>query len=170
VPVNFIGGGNRSTRENHLPAASHLQTLSHNFVSSTPRLSRIRTHKFSVDRHWLHIGSCKSNFHTIMTTTALCSHWSSDDHNGLMFLLVKWWPQRPYVLIGQVMTTTALYIKWWPQRPYVLIGQVMTTTALCSYWSSDDHNGPMFLLVKWWPQWPYVLIGQVMTTMALCSY
>jgi hypothetical protein len=28
-------------RENHRPAASHLQTLSHNAVSSTPRLSGI---------------------------------------------------------------------------------------------------------------------------------
>jgi hypothetical protein len=30
------------TRENHRPAASHCQTLSHNFVSSTPRLSGIK--------------------------------------------------------------------------------------------------------------------------------
>jgi hypothetical protein len=30
--------------ENHWPAASHWQTLSHNVVSSTSRLSRIRTH------------------------------------------------------------------------------------------------------------------------------
>ena len=38
-------------RENHLPATSNLQTLSHNTVSSTPRLSRIRTHNVSDDRH-----------------------------------------------------------------------------------------------------------------------
>jgi hypothetical protein len=37
--------------ENHQPVASHRQTLSHNIVSSTPRLSRIRTHKVSGDRH-----------------------------------------------------------------------------------------------------------------------
>ena len=37
--------------ENHRPAASNLQALSHNVVSSTPRLSGIRTHNFSDDRH-----------------------------------------------------------------------------------------------------------------------
>jgi hypothetical protein len=37
--------------ENHRPAASHCQTLSHNVVSSTPRLSGIRTHNVSGDRH-----------------------------------------------------------------------------------------------------------------------
>ena len=35
--------------ENHRPAASHLQTLSHNVVSSTPRLNGIRTHNVSGD-------------------------------------------------------------------------------------------------------------------------
>jgi hypothetical protein len=39
--------------ENHRPAASHWQTLSNNVVSSTPRLSEIRTRNFSGDRHWL---------------------------------------------------------------------------------------------------------------------
>ena len=33
--------------ENHRPVASHSQTLSHKFVSSTPHLSGIRTHNFS---------------------------------------------------------------------------------------------------------------------------
>jgi hypothetical protein len=37
--------------ENHRPAASQRQTLSHNFVSSTPRLSGIRTHNVCGDRH-----------------------------------------------------------------------------------------------------------------------
>jgi hypothetical protein len=37
VAVSFIGGGNRSTRENPRPVASRLQTLSNNVVSSTPR-------------------------------------------------------------------------------------------------------------------------------------
>ena len=37
--------------ENHQPAASHRQTLSHNVISSTPHLSGIRTHNISGDRH-----------------------------------------------------------------------------------------------------------------------
>ena len=41
--------------ENHQPAASHWQLLSHNVVSSTPRLSGIRTHHISGDSHWLHM-------------------------------------------------------------------------------------------------------------------
>jgi len=38
----------------HGPATSHWQTLSHNVVSSTSRLSGIRTHNISGDRHCLH--------------------------------------------------------------------------------------------------------------------
>jgi len=38
--------------ENHLPDASHWQTLSHNVVSTTPRLSGIQTLNFRGDRHW----------------------------------------------------------------------------------------------------------------------
>ena len=37
--------------ENHRPATSHWQTLSHNVVSSTPHLSGIETCNVSGDRH-----------------------------------------------------------------------------------------------------------------------
>jgi hypothetical protein len=33
----FIGGGDRITEENHRPAESYRQTLSHNIVSGIPR-------------------------------------------------------------------------------------------------------------------------------------
>ena len=39
------------SRENHLPIASYCKTLSHHAVSSTPRLSGIRTHSVSGDRY-----------------------------------------------------------------------------------------------------------------------
>jgi len=41
------------TWEYHRPVTSHWQALSHNVVSSTPHLSKIRTHIFTVDRDWL---------------------------------------------------------------------------------------------------------------------
>jgi hypothetical protein len=36
MAVNFFGGKTGVPGENHSPAASHRQTLSHNVVSSTP--------------------------------------------------------------------------------------------------------------------------------------
>jgi hypothetical protein len=54
--------------ENHQPAASHWQTLSHNVVLNTPRLElEIRTHNVSGDRHW----SIKADRHDIHLTELL---------------------------------------------------------------------------------------------------
>ena len=54
--VSFIGGGNRCTgRKPPTCRKSQTHTFSHNVVSSTPRLSGIRTHNVSCDRHWLNM-------------------------------------------------------------------------------------------------------------------
>ena len=50
-------------RENHRSVASHCQTLFHNVVLSTPR------HEPLVAIGTDCIGSCNSNYHTIMTMT-----------------------------------------------------------------------------------------------------
>jgi hypothetical protein len=64
--VSFVGETG-VPRENHRPVASHWPTLSHNVVSSTPRVrfDLIALVVICTDC----IGSCKSNYHTITTTT-----------------------------------------------------------------------------------------------------
>jgi len=53
--------------ENHRPAASYWQTLSHNIVPSTPRLGEIRTHYVSGDIHWfLKEGGVCSNHRDVL--------------------------------------------------------------------------------------------------------
>jgi hypothetical protein len=47
--------------ENHRHVASHQQTLSHNAVSSTPRVSGIWTHNVSGNRHWLENHYCTAH-------------------------------------------------------------------------------------------------------------
>ena len=47
----FYWGRKPDHPENHRPAASHLQMLSHNVVSSTPGLSRVRNHNASGDTY-----------------------------------------------------------------------------------------------------------------------
>jgi len=54
--------------ENHRPVASHRQTLLHNVVSSTSHLGFELTPLVVIGTDY--IDSCKSNYHTITTTTA----------------------------------------------------------------------------------------------------
>ena len=49
MAVSFIDGENGVPGENHRPAGSHWQTLSHKVVSSTSHLNEIQTHNFSGD-------------------------------------------------------------------------------------------------------------------------
>jgi hypothetical protein len=58
------------TGENHRPAASHRQTLSHNVVSSTPRHERGFELTALVVISTDCTGSCKSNYYAITTTAA----------------------------------------------------------------------------------------------------
>ena len=51
MAVSVIGEGYGVRGENHRPAARYQQPLSHKVVSSTHRLSGIRTHSVSGDRH-----------------------------------------------------------------------------------------------------------------------
>ena len=62
------------------------QTLSHNMLSSTPRLSEIRTHNVIGDMHWLH---SKPNYHI-------------------------WWRPRRLLLVCTWLTVTECLYHSWP--------------------------------------------------------
>ena len=87
VAVSFIGGGNWSGWRKPLTCTSHWQTLSHNVVSSTPCLNRIRMHSISGDGHWLNRCNVVVNPITIWSRPrrppkmrvdcSFCWYWSS---------------------------------------------------------------------------------------------
>ena len=100
--------------ENHPPAASHWQTLSHNVVSSTPRLSGIRTHNFSDC-----IGSLKSDYHTVTTTTpSVYSNVSILSNNILhVYLYLKRLLEHVYLFVmiyyvARVVTLTKPIVEF----------------------------------------------------------
>ena len=77
--------------ENHRPSASHWQTLSHNVVSITPRLSRVRTHNIVVIGTDC-IGSYKSNYHMITTiTTSVYIQWQIKRGIKLFASILGFW-------------------------------------------------------------------------------
>ena len=66
----FYCGGNRSTWRKPQTCSKSLTNFYHIMLYWVYlAMSGIRTHNISSDKHWLHIGSCKSNYHTITTTT-----------------------------------------------------------------------------------------------------
>ena len=64
VAVSCYGGGKPEYPEKTRPATSHWQTLSHNVVEYT-------SHEWDSNSDTDCIGSCKSNYHMIMTMTTL---------------------------------------------------------------------------------------------------
>jgi hypothetical protein len=67
VAVSFIGGGNQRTWRKHRPVASHWQTY-HIMLYTSPWSRFELTTSVVIGTDW--IGSCKSNYYTITTTTA----------------------------------------------------------------------------------------------------
>ena len=91
--------------ENHRPAASHWQTLSHNVVSSTPRLSRIRTHNVTY------------MYCAMMSMLQIFSAYFVGIAGMRVFVLFQWWfplalgkiSLKQYLLLGHINTLSQLY-------------------------------------------------------------
>ena len=91
------------TGENNRPVASHWQTLSHNVILSTP------CHEWGSNSTTLVVigtdctGSCKSNDHRIMTTTA----------SGLIRGLLLYWYRKikEYPLIASLFSNKLININ-----------------------------------------------------------
>jgi len=109
VAVRFIGGGNQSTRRKPLTCRKS-QTLSHNVVLVTPRLSGIQTH-VSGDRHTECIGSYKFNYHMI-TALVNFSLWMKlywkNSFSGFFFI--------SYAKM-KACITSILYLYWIFTKP-----------------------------------------------------
>jgi hypothetical protein len=103
--------------ENHRPVTSHWLTLSHNVVSSTPRLGGISNSPLLVVIGTDCIGSCKSNYHAVMTTTAPSNNWSPSNTpvyltEDIFFLYCRQW----YVYVTDVQCRRVgmqCWMFWW---------------------------------------------------------
>ena len=104
MAVSFIGGDNQSTRRKPWPVVGYWQTLSHNVILSTPRRTRFEFTTLVVICTDC-TGSCKSNYHTITTTTALT--W-------LVIFLYFTSRSLPLVLSNMYLNNFFIYF-WWVQ-------------------------------------------------------
>ena len=93
--------------ENQRPAASHWQTLSHNVVSSTSRHKRDSNSQLLVEIGTDCTGSCKSNYHTITTMTAL------------KYIKGQMWIQTTYIVKIRIFKFDGDKLEWQNKEVWV---------------------------------------------------
>ena len=126
LAVNFIGGGNRSTRQkNHWPATSHWQTLSHSVVSSTPPWMGFELTTLVLIGTDC-IGSYKSNYHTITAKTALLIILKSVSMTVMYESLYTYWENFYYFTLCPTYPTIPQRWTFYQYLDYVAQGR---------YWS-----------------------------------
>ena len=86
--VNVQIKESRSSNTMLFSRKSHWQTLSHNVVSNTPRVGFKLTTIVVIGTNC--IGSCKSNYHTITTTTAPSTLGVAQSSIGYTFIIIGW--------------------------------------------------------------------------------
>ena len=106
MAVSFIGGDNQSTRRKPWPVVGCWQTLSHNVILSTPRRTRFEFTTLVVICTDC-TGSCKSNYHTITTTTALT--W---------LVIFLYFTSRSLPLVLSNMYLNNFFIYFWSSAIY----------------------------------------------------
>jgi len=122
VALSFIGGGN------HVPTASCWLTLSHNVVSSTPRLSGGFELTTLVMIGTDCIGSYKSNYHT--TTTA---------PNPFETFVVRWWIYLLFYWLNVSIMIFCLILSF-------LFTEICMKTNYYYYYLWRNDNRQLFLV------------------------
>ena len=118
------------TGENYWPIASHWQTLSLNFVSSTPRLSGVRTHNVGGDRHWYKCWNMTS-IHKIKLDNYV--FYREKGYCWYSFLSRYW----RYIKRWTTARRTTIVSRWTtnivpPQRQFSTTTQLRTSSSTCS--------------------------------------
>ena len=98
--------GTRVPDENHRPAVSDLQTLSHNVVSNTPHLSGVRTHNCT-EQVVVNPSTIRSRPRWFPTCTFKCENKIRCNLNLALTLA---WMQVP-ILIYNVSASKMIYIQ-----------------------------------------------------------